>query len=277
MPFMLRWNAGTTLPVEADCLRPDLLRGRTKLDVASLTLAVGKSNVALGDLFQISGDGADGHLILEGDLSHVRRIGEGMASGQLTIRGDVGGHLGAWMSGGTIEIDGSAGDWAGAEMRGGRLRINGRAGNGLGAAYPGSRLGMRDGVIAAQLGVGNDVGLAMRRGLIVVYGRAGEGLGRGMVAGTIVAFGPAGDYPGAGMKRGTIALFGTSPPALLSTFQPSGRQRPAFLSVYLRWLHQQDLMVPEDAFASVFRRYNGDLVERGQGEILIQEAGSRGC
>ena len=48
-----------------------------------------------------------------------------MASGTLTIRGDVGAELGAEMSGGSIEVEGSVGDWAGAEMRGGLLRIHG--------------------------------------------------------------------------------------------------------------------------------------------------------
>ena len=53
----------------------------------------------------VYGDGTppyreDGQLVLEGDLSHVRRIGQGMGLGSVTIRGDVGSHLGAGMTGG---------------------------------------------------------------------------------------------------------------------------------------------------------------------------------
>ena len=66
--------------------------------------------------------------MLEGDLTHVRRIGQGMGSGSVTIRGDVGSHLGAGMTGGTIEVEGKVGDWAGAEMRGGRIAIRGERG-----------------------------------------------------------------------------------------------------------------------------------------------------
>ena len=44
-----------------------------------------------------------------------------MAAGTLTVRGNVGTHLGSGMRGGAIEVFGDADDWAGAELRGGRV------------------------------------------------------------------------------------------------------------------------------------------------------------
>lgn len=272
MPLTLKWRDATSLPVDAECLNPELLLSRSATEVATLSIPVGNATTHVGDLFEADGTAADGHLRLEGDFRHVRRIGQGMGSGTITIRGDVGGLLGAEMSGGLIELEGNAGDWAGAEMRGGRLVVRGRVGRFLGAAMPGSRVGMREGVILVIGDAGDDIGLAMKRGLIAVSGRTGDGLGRSLIAGSIFTFGPVGLRAGAGMKRGTLAFLGTSPDQALSilpTFVPSGRYRPPFLTVYLRQLKDWGLPVPEAAFSTLLERYNGDLVERGQGEIWV--------
>lgn len=271
MALFLRWRGTTTLPVEADGITPQKLASLSAADVGRSRVRLGNSVVELGELFEVDGSADDGHLNLEGDLRQVDRLGQGMSSGTLTIRGDVGAELGAEMAGGRIEVEGTVGDWAGAEMRGGVLRIQGGAGRSLGSAYPGSRLGMRDGVILVEGSIGDDAGLAMRRGLIAVTGAAGDGLGRGLVAGSIFAFGPVGRHPGAGMKRGTLAFFGNSDPdpGLLPTFVPSGRSRPPFLTLYLRQLQQWGFPVPDSAFSGSLDRYNGDLAERGQGEIWV--------
>ncbi|RUL84315.1 formylmethanofuran dehydrogenase subunit C [Tautonia sociabilis] len=273
MPLLMTWTASTSLPVESDALRPDVIAGRSAEEVAGLPARVGKETVPLGDLFRIEGEGGDGHLILEGDLAHVRRIGAGMASGRLTIRGDVGPHLGAEMLGGTIELTGAASSWAGAEMRGGLIRIRGAAGDALGAAYPGSRRGMRDGEILVEGPVGRDAGLAMRRGLIAVSGPASDGLGRGMIAGSILAFGRVGRLVGAGMKRGTIALFDPGPSFEPSpTFAASGSFAMPVLTILLRHLLDRGFPVPAGLEGASVSRYNGDLLDRGQGEILCLEA-----
>jgi formylmethanofuran dehydrogenase subunit C len=273
MPLRLLWNGSTTLPVEAEGLRPDALAALAPAEVARLRLPVGNATAELGELFRVEGDGADGLLVVEGDLRHVRRLGSALASGTLAVRGDAGSHLGAGMTGGTIEVVGSVGDWAGAELRGGLLRIRGRAGDHLGAALPGSRLGMRDGVILVEGQIGADAGRTMRRGLIAVAGRAGDGLGRAMIAGSVFAFGPIGRRAGAGMKRGTLALFDADTPELLPSFLPSGRYRPPFVTLYLRRLRAWGFPVPDAVFSGTFERYNGDRVEGGQGEVLIHLKG----
>ncbi len=272
MPLTLRWKDATRLPVEAEALRPDALAGLSAADVAKLRLPVGNASAEVGDLFALDGDPADRCLVLEGDLSPVRALGAGMATGVLRVVGDVGPRLGLGMLGGEIAVEGSAGDWAGADMRGGTLRIAGDAGDGLGSALPGARVGIREGVILVAGRAGEDAGLAMRRGLIAVGHGAGPGFGRSLVAGSLLAFGPVAGLAGMGMKRGTIALFAQPDPAepgLLPTFAPSGRDRPPFLTIYLRQLRAWGFDVPEAVFSGGLARYNGDRADRGQGEILV--------
>ncbi len=272
MPMTLRWLQATSLAVEAECLRPETMSALSAVEAARLPVWLGNAEAELGDLFRVEGSAEDGRLVLEGNLTHVRRIGQGMGSGSVTIRGDVGSHLGAGMTGGTIDVEGKVGDWAGAEMRGGKIAIRGEAGDGLGGAYPGSRQGMRDGLILVEGDIGHDAGLAMRRGLIAVSGRSGDDLGRAMIAGSIFAFGPLGSRVGAGMRRGTLALFGVpdpSDPGLLPTFAASGRYRPPVLTLYLKRLREWGFPVPDPAFSGAFLRYNGDLIEHGRGEVLV--------
>jgi formylmethanofuran dehydrogenase subunit C len=269
MPLRLTWSASTNLPVEAGALRPDGLISLSTPDVARLRLPVGNGTAEVGELFRVEGQGADGCLVVAGDLRRLARLGSGMASGHLTVEGDAGDHLGAAMTGGAIEVSGSVGDWAGAELRGGLLRIGGSAAHFLGAAYPGSRRGMRSGAILVHGRAGDDAGLSLRRGLIAIAGAAGDSLGRAMIAGSVFSFGPIGSHPGAGMKRGTLALFGNDKLSLLPTFPYAGVFCPVFLALFLRQLRTWRFPVPEDAFHGSFDRYNGDLVEGGQGEILV--------
>jgi formylmethanofuran dehydrogenase subunit C len=275
MPLTLTWKGPIGRPVDGDDLRPETL-GAPATDVARLAVPAGNSTVELGDLFRIEGDGGDGHLIFEGDLRPVRGLASGMASGRVEVRGDAGPRLGSGMLGGSIEVEGSAGTWAGAEIRGGLIRVRGDAGDLLGASLPGSRLGMRDGMILVDGDAGDDVGLAMRRGLIAVRGRAGEGVGRGMIAGSIFTFGEVGGGAGSGMKRGTLAFLGIDDSGefeLSPGFEPSGTFRPHFLSIYLQKLRALGFDVPGAAFAATIRRYNGDRIERGQGEVLVASSG----
>ncbi len=266
MPLLIRWTSTESTPVGGEALRPDTLAA-SALEAARLMLPVGNDSAPLGDLAEVSGEGYDGHLIVEGDLRRVSGLGRGMASGRLEIRGDVGPHLAAEMAGGEVELHGSAGDWAGAEMRGGLLRIRGDAGNWLGAAYPGSRLGVREGIILAHGSAGDAVGLGMRRGLIAVGEELGSGAGRGMIAGSVFGLGPVGPGAGLGMKRGTIALFGATERAVPPTFARAGRFEPPFLAIYLRRLAALGLPIPDRPAAVV--RYNGDLAAGGLGEILL--------
>ncbi len=270
MPLTLTWKGSLGRTIDGEELRPDRLIG-SAAEIARLKIAAGNQSIELGELFSIVGDG-DGHLIFQGDLRTIGGLASGMSSGRVEICGDVGPRLGSGMVGGTITVDGSVGNWAGAEMKGGLLRIKKNAGDFLGAALPGSRLGMRDGVILVDGNAGNDVGLSARRGLIAVGGRLGDHAGRKMVAGSIFGFGAVGSGVGHGMKRGTIALFGIKADDDFEpspTFEPSGSFRPHFLSYYLKTLQDQGFAVPASAFNHPIRRYNGDRLDHGRGEILV--------
>ena len=268
MPLRLQRIGSDATPVSGESLRPDVLDGLSVVEASRLKIPVGNASADLGELFAISGESADGHLILEGDLTHVRDIGLGMKSGSIAILGDAGPGLGRGMTGGTIEVEGDVGDSCGSAMLGGTIRVRGSAGDNLGGSEPGARSGMREGVILVAGSAGHDLGIAMRRGLIAVLGPCGDGPGRGMVAGSVFAFGRVGIHPGMGMRRGTIALFGDAPPDIVPTFAFSGRERPPFLAIYLKTIREWGFPVPESAFAATVARYNGDRAEAGQGEVL---------
>jgi formylmethanofuran dehydrogenase subunit C len=263
----LDFKGGTTIPLEAECLTPDQLAGKSRSEVAALPLQHGNRQVPLGEFFSVEGDASDQHLAIQGDCSRVKWIGASMSTGRITIEGSAGMHLGAEMRGGEIDVRGDSGDWVGAEMRGGLIRIRGNAGHLTGAAYRGSPKGMRGGVLLVTGNAGNEVGANMRRGLIAVGGNTGDFTGVSMIAGSVFVFGQPGIRTGAGMKRGTIALFG-SWPQLLPTFRFDCVYQPVFLRLYLRQLRAWQMSIVDELFSGSCDRFSGDLVALGKGELL---------
>jgi formylmethanofuran dehydrogenase subunit C len=263
----LKYTSTTTIPVEAEALTPDNLAGKTAADIAALPVQHGNAQVPLGEFFQVEGDAADKEILIEGDCARVKWIGAGMSSGRITIRGNAGMHLGAEMTGGEIDLHGQAGDWVGGEMRGGRIHLRGDAGHLVGGAYRGSRAGMRGGVILVEGKAGNEIGCTMRRGLIVIGGDTGDFAGVSLIAGTIFIFGQPGIRTAAGMKRGTVALFG-GPPQLLPTFRYDCTYSPVFMRLYLRQLQIWGFPGADKFLQGSYRRYSGDLVGLGKGELL---------
>jgi formylmethanofuran dehydrogenase subunit C len=269
--LLLKYNSSTTVPVEVECLTPDNLAGKSVAEIAALPVQHGNAPAPFGEFFSIEGDAGDKHILIEGDCSRVKWIGTGMASGRITVRGNVGMHLGSEMVGGEIEVFGQAGDWVGAEMRGGRIHVHGDAGHLTGGAYRGSRTGMRGGVILIEGKAGNEVGGTMRRGLIVIGGDTDDFTGVSMIAGSIFVFGRPGVRVGAGMKRGTIAVWGELP-GLLPTFRYDCDYRPVYLALYLRQLRAWGFPLVEEWLHGSWRRFSGDLVALGKGEVLHWQA-----
>lgn len=270
----LTWKASITVPVEAEGITPDHLAGKSAAEIERLPVQHGNRQEPLAEFFTVNGDASDGEILLDGDLSRVKWIGNGMTRGRIKIQGNVGTHLGSEMLGGRIIVYGNAGDWVGAEMRGGFIQVHGNAGHQVGAAYRGSRRGMRGGTILVHGSAGNEIGGTMRRGLIAIGGDSGDFAGVSMIAGTIFLFGAPGIRTGAGMKRGTIALLGRgserSESSLLPTFRFDCEYRPVFLSLFVSQLRQSGFPVADRVGNASFRRYSGDLVALGQGEILAQ-------
>lgn len=274
MPLSLELHTASSIPLEVDSVRLEQVRGQSADDAARTLIYRGNRQVQLGEFFKVTGSAADDEtLVWRGDCAKVKLIGSKWERGTVRVEGNAGMHLGAEMRGGSILVEGNAADWVGAEMKGGRITVKGNAGHLVGAVYRGGRKGMTGGEICIEGNVGNELGHTMRRGLIAVGGSAGDVIGVGLIAGTILVFGEVGIRHGAGMKRGTIGLFNASQTfEMLPTFRYSCTYRPGFLPLYLQHLRKSGFPVPEDAFTSNYRRYCGDLLELGKGEILTRVA-----
>jgi formylmethanofuran dehydrogenase subunit C len=269
MSLTLTYRGETSVPVEIEGVTPEAVRPLSLDAIRRLEVFHGNRRVALGDLFDVEGDGSDGGWIMEGDLEGVHWIGAHMREGSIQIHGSVGRHVGSGMRGGQITIRGSAGDWLGGEMQGGTIRVDGRAGHLVGAAYRGSRVGMRGGAILVAGDAGNEVGHTMRRGLIAIGGSCGDLAAFNMLAGTVLVFGPCGIRPGAGMRRGTLGLFADSPPQLLPTFRAACHFEPAILNLLLRSLRALGLAIDDSLLGASLSLHNGDLLAGGRGEIWL--------
>jgi len=258
--------ASPTVPIDASSLCPDRLAGLGRMEVERVPIVIGRLDVALGELFHVSGD--DGEAIeVEGDLSSFARIGASMSRGRLVVRGAVGPRAAAGMRGGTFLVDGPAGDHAGEGMTGGLLRIRGDAGDHLAAPVPGAPRGMNRGAILIDGSAGLMAAARMRRGLIAVAGDLGEAAACGMQAGSLFVFGSIGRGAGALLRRGTIlALGGTAP---LPTFLPAGPLRFPFLEVFFDALESAGFPVPAPARRALYRRHVGDVSGGGAGEIFV--------
>lgn len=196
--------------VEAEAISPDSFAGKGKEDIEALLVWQGPEKFPLSRFFDVETSGPSAspeetRIILKGDLSRVKRIGEGMKAGSIEIDGPAGMHLGAEMAGGSILVKGNVGSWSGREMKGGLLHIKGSCGDHVGSAYRGSWRGMTGGQIivegnarsqlggglaGGQITVGGDVenfcGIRQSGGLILVRGSAVRGVGAEMNGGTIV-------------------------------------------------------------------------------------------
>lgn len=272
MPLILTLRTPSAIPLEVDSIQLDVVRGQSAAEVAATPIHRGNTEIPLGEFFDVTGSAADDScLIWRGDCSKVKLIGTHWKSGYVRVEGDAGMHLGAEMTGGEILCTGNAADWVGAEMKGGRITVLGNAGHLVGAVYRGGHRGMTGGEILIHGQAGNEVGHTMRRGLIAVGGELGDVAGLGMIAGTILAFGKVGIRQGAGMKRGTIALLGDQPtPDILPTFREGGTFRPSFLPLFGKHLQALGFPLPENMPLRC-RRFWGDFLELGKGEILLPE------
>ena len=268
MGLHLKFRNAIDIPLEADVLSPERLAGLSAAAAARQEVHYGNGTAPLGEFFEISE--ADGEALrLVGDLSKVKLIGAGMASGRIVVEGSVGQHLGTAMTGGEILVAGGAGDWVGPEMRGGRIEIKGDAGHAVGSAYRGSRVGMAGGEIIVHGRAGNEVGNGLRNGLIAIGGDCGDFAGVNLLAGTIIVLGALGIRAGAGMKRGTIVAMRR--PEILPTFTYASRYRPDFLRLYLKRLCATGLPIDDAQIDGAYHRWSGDSVELNRGEILVYD------
>ncbi|MFX1348922.1 MAG: formylmethanofuran dehydrogenase subunit C [Promethearchaeota archaeon] len=204
-------------PLEAETISPDKFSGKSTAEIKKLIVYNGNEEKTLGDFFNISGNGGeinDTKIIIEGDVSNVKRIGEKMTGGEIVINGNVGMHVGNNMSGGKILVNGDADDWAGAMLKGGELEITGNAGHYVGAAYRGFWKGMENGLIKVKGKIGNEAlswvtgSKPAKRFPTLICGGAGSFLGIHSHGGTIIVEGDCDRCIGADQVRGTIVVKG---------------------------------------------------------------------
>jgi formylmethanofuran dehydrogenase subunit C len=254
--------------VDLSPLLPERLAGLSPDAIAAIELPSGNRPIAVGTLFDVAAGDAE-TLVIRGGSDRFDCIGQAMASGRITVEGDVGAYVGMAMTGGEIRVAGNAGLGAAMMMRDGLLVIEGDAGDFLGGTLPGEMRGMRGGLAIVRGNAGQRVGDRMRRGILLVEGDIGAYAGARLLAGTVIGLGRSGAYPGLDMKRGTL-LLAEAPELLLPSFADCGRHELGFLSLLFAHLrpHSQRLatLVPR---LGAPRRWAGDLAAGGKGEILV--------
>ena len=254
-------------PLDTEGITPDRLVQLSAPEILRLPIWRGRERLDLGDVFDVRGDHASS-VVVEGAGPHVHGLGGGMAGGDLLIDGDAGHSTGAGMSGGVLVVRGNTRDDAAAGMSGGVFEVVGDCGDRLGASRPGESRGMTGGEIIVRGNVGREAGARCRRGLLVIGGDAAEAAGQSMIAGSIVVFGRV--APGAGHfnKRGSlIALGGIEVPA---SYRYACEYRPPHVRVSLLYLaRRHGIAVDPRQVAGLYRRYCGDAMAPGKGEILV--------
>ncbi|MHA1821132.1 MAG: formylmethanofuran dehydrogenase subunit C [Promethearchaeota archaeon] len=218
MTVTLKLKKKPELELEADCISPDNFAGKKIGEIKKLPVYLGNREQVLEDYFEISGKPGDNpedtEIVIEGDCSLVKRIGEKMSAGNIVIKGNCGMHVGNYMTGGKILVEGNADAWAGAMMDGGELEIKGDAGDHCASAYRGFWVGVNNGHIIVHGRVGVESGSWMRvtktRNKFPIFecGSADLYLGLHNHGGTIICHGDVEGRVGADMSHGQIIIKG---------------------------------------------------------------------
>lgn len=209
-------NAEIGIMIEAESITPDTFAGKSESELCEIAVWQGPREVLLTEFFDLEawdeegpedGDGTV-EILIDGDASRVKRIGQGMTKGKIEISGSVGMHLGSEMAGGEILARGNAGPWAGMNMRGGRIEVFGDVGDHAGSAYRGSWRGMSGGNILVHGNARSQLGGGMSGGEIVVEGSVENFCGIRQSGGVILVGKDAVRGVGAEMIGGSIAVLG---------------------------------------------------------------------
>ncbi len=221
-------SGAAKIPVEVDPLTPDKLAGKTEAEIKAVKVWWGNKEENTGDLFDVSVEGEAGSaeevkIVLEGDLSRVKHIGDGMKAGEIEAQGDVDMHCGAMMQGGRVTVKGNADCWAGREMRGGELIIEGDAGANLCAMYRGEMTGMTGGKVIVGGNADECAAQYMAGGEILIKGNTNILAGLNMSGGKIVIEGDA-VMPCADMTGGEMMVKGSKVRDIIPSFRLVGTE-----------------------------------------------------
>lgn len=236
------------IPIEAESIIPSSF-----LTPDEIWVWEGNKKRRLSDVAQIEYNGkadtaGDIHLILNGETGRIKRIGEYMNGGLITINGDIGMHCGNFMESGRIEIHGNADAWLGREMRGGTIICTGSCSDYCGSGYRGEKRGMRGGTIEVMGDAGDFCGEYNSGGTIIIHGSCGDMAGVEMHAGELTIYGDA-ERPCGNLTGGRVLVHGTVF-EMLPGFQNHG-------SVTID--------------GKPYTRFTGDVANRGKGELIVRK------
>jgi len=238
------------ISLEAEVIKPDEFAGKTIEEIKELPVYFGNTVQKLGDFFEVSGSAEENaenlRIVVEGDVSRVKRIGEGMTTGEILVKGDVDMYLGARMKGGRIVVEGSVDSFAGQQMRGGEIEIKGNAKDYLGGSYRGDWRGMRGGRIIVEGNAGKEVAEFMRGGEIIIKGNCDSFAGVHMKKGLVIIEGSVAERVGAEMVGGSIIVLGE-----MANLLPSFKIGEVV----------EGLKIDGREFPGKFRKYIGDFAE----------------
>jgi formylmethanofuran dehydrogenase subunit C len=210
------------ITIEAEVIGPNVFAGKSGKEIEELPVWQGPVKLLLSELFDVEIQGNEGNsssedvtIVIKGDVSRIKRIGQGMKAGKIEILGTAGMHLGAEMAGGSILVKGDAGPWAGMEMKGGLIQIQGNAGDHAGSAYRGSWRGMTGGKILIEGNARSQLGGGLAGGQIVVEGNVENFCAIRQSGGLVLVRGSAMRGVGAEMTGGIVAVCGK-----ISRFSP---------------------------------------------------------
>jgi formylmethanofuran dehydrogenase subunit C len=243
-----------------DLITPDMFAGKNIREIESLPIFCGNREAQLGEFFDISGSAAESAkdlcIVIDGDVSRTKRIGQGMKNGSIIINGNADMYVGAGMKGGQLIVKGNADAFAGQQLEGGELIIQGNAGDCLGASYRGDWRGMKGGRIVVRGNAGNEIGGFMVGGHIHILGNCGPFAGVHMRKGLIVVEGRVSECPGAQMIGGNLIA------GCITSMLPSFEYEK----------EKEDIEIDGKKFEGIFQAWSGDHAElRAKGKLYVKK------
>ncbi len=236
------------LYLEANLITPDQFAGKSVAEIGAVEVSEGKIKYPLSVFATIDGTSgataAETKIVLNGDWTRVKRIGQQMTAGEIVINSTTDMYTGGWMKGGKITVNGDVDSFTGIAMAGGELTINGSAQNHVGSAYRGDWRGMTGGVIRVTGNAGNDIGTFMRGGTIIIEGDAFIHVLTHAEGGTIIIKGNVEGRVGGQAVKGDVYVLGK-----IQYMMPG-------------YKYLDDVEAEVDGQKAVFAHYIGDLGER---------------
>lgn len=241
------------IPLEAESISCDIFAGKTIEEINKLPVFHGNQKATLKDFFEIKGTKEDSaeniRIIIEGDVSQVKNIGQNMKAGEIVIKGNAGMHTAEYLNGGSVIVEGDVGDFSANEVKKGKVHVKGNAGAYFASALRGSWRGVTGGTIIIDGNVGIESGtfLAGKKTRLHIKGNAATMLGLHLAGGVIIVDGDVEERLAGQMARGKIIVNGKVS-ELLPSFQQDGEVNEIALS-------------EEEKISGKYLKFKGDFAE----------------